>query len=94
MCYNTTSGLKETDINRSYLKGSQHAAGYQYEQPEVHVEELWDLVSHKHWENQEKQTHADATEVFPQAPRSTYEAEINEKGENLFIHFTHFLSFS
>lgn len=42
------------------------------------MEELGDLVSHKHWENQEKQTHAEATEVFPQTPRSTYEGEINE----------------
>lgn len=47
------------------------------------MEELGDLVSHKHWENQEKQTHAEATEVFPQTPGSTYEGEINEIGNKL-----------
>lgn len=55
----------------SYLKGSQHAARNQYKEPEVHVEELGDFKSHEHWENQQKQTHAEAAEVFPHTPGST-----------------------
>lgn len=36
----------------SYLKGSQHAARNQYQEPEVHVEELGDFISHKNRKNQ------------------------------------------
>jgi len=32
------------------------------------VEELGDFISHEHGEHQQKQTHAEATEVFPHTP--------------------------
>lgn len=40
------------------------------------MEELGDFISHKHGENQQKQTHAEAAEVFPQTPRSTEDTEM------------------
>lgn len=51
-----------------YLKGGQHAARNQYQQPEVHVEELGDFISHVNWENQQQETHAEAADVFPHTP--------------------------
>lgn len=66
----------------SHLKGSQHAARNQYKEPEVHVEELGDFKSHEHWENQQKQTHAEAAEVFPHTPGST-DVE-NKANRNVF----------
>lgn len=70
----STYHRKSYKVTRSsYLKGSQHAAGHQYKKPEVHVEELGDFISHENWENQQKQTHAEATEVSPHTPGSTEE---------------------
>lgn len=34
------------------------------------MEELGDFISHKHGENQQEQTHAETTEVFPETPEA------------------------
>lgn len=60
----------------SNLKGSQHAARNQYQEPDIHVEELGDFISHVDWENQQKETHAEATEVFPHTPAGRDGAQV------------------
>lgn len=56
------------------------------------MEELGDFISHENWENQQKQTHAEATEVSPHTPGSTEETEMKgmkQKGtfEHEAFHF-------
>lgn len=69
----------QTETQSSHLKGSQHATRNQYQEPEVHMEELGDFISHKHRKNQQKETHAEASEVFPHTPKSRSLCLVNYK---------------
>lgn len=51
-----------------YLQWREDAGGDDYEQPEVHAEELTNHVCHISREDQQEETQTDGSEVFPQAP--------------------------
>ena len=61
----------------SYLERGEHAAGHEDQEPEVHVEELGDLIGHEAREYQQQETHAQPSQVFPPAPGGEPETRVH-----------------